>query len=96
MYASKGGRLEGPAIPCVEDEFVFYRGRFESRFTERGYYAVLFQDATGKNQIDDVYGAVEPSTRWAEAVYCFRGRAHSACSSSATVWWTSAMSWSSR
>lgn len=74
VYASKGGRLEGPAIPCAEDEFAFYRLRFQSRFTERGYYAVFFQDATGENQVDDIYGGVEPSTQWAEQEYCFRGR----------------------
>lgn len=73
-YASKGGRLEGPATPCVADPFAFYKLTFRSNFDEPGYYAVMFRDAEGKTQVDDIYGGVDPSTQWADQEFCFRGR----------------------
>lgn len=73
-HPSKGGRLEGPAVRCTDEPFAFYRLRFQSRFTQSGYYAVFFQTAAGENLVDDIYGGIEPSPEWTDRVFCFRGR----------------------
>lgn len=74
FYRSKGGRLCSPPIPCVAEPFAFYRLRFHSRYSERGYYAVFFRDTQNKDLADDIYGSVDPSDQWIDNDYCFRGR----------------------
>ena len=73
-FPSKGGRLHGPTVRCDTDPFAFYRVRFASRFSESGYYAVTFQDAAGRDLVDDLYGVVDASSAWQKHQVCFRGR----------------------
>lgn len=77
-YASKGGRLESPALACVSQPYAFYRLRFQTRWAKSGYYAVFFQDQAGLDQVDDIYGGVEASSEWTRHEYCFRSREHAA------------------
>ena len=75
-YAAKGGRLQSPPIPCAADPWVYYRMSWAARFSAPGYYAVMFQEKDGKDQVDDHYGSMAPNTAAVRQEVCFRGREH--------------------
>jgi hypothetical protein len=73
-YPDKGGTLTSPRIPASTDPLAYYRLRFRSRTTQKGYWAVFTQDAAGANQVDDAYAAVYPSTDWLDNEVVVRNR----------------------
>lgn len=73
-YPDKGGQLRSPRIPASLDPYVFYRLRFRSRTHEQGYWAVLTQDSTGADQVDDNYSSIHPSHDWLDNEVVIRNR----------------------
>jgi hypothetical protein len=67
------GQWLGPAFPVTP--FGYYRLRFASKAAGKGYWAIVFFDAAGKELTTDVCDGVYASADWQASVFCFRSHA---------------------